>query len=258
MRIFILFTPIFFVLFSPEISKVELLYKGKSKNVQCDIKKSRLHNADTLNIIIDSLDDNSLLTLNVWGNDGYLFSNNYFQERIINDFQNLISKNKNPVKFYKEDDALKNNIKADLVIELKFLNLDTPHVHFMNSTRSEVIQDFAENTVYPINQFDNSRVSPPGNSGVYYSYSTITTSEDSYSNYIKGAVELNIKNEITGKEFVLKKAKRIYEWNQDTDPDHDFSQITKEYKKLALEEMLENLYKKIYPQIKNQIKKAIN
>lgn len=218
----------------------------------------QLNRPDTFRITIDSLDDDNLLSYEIWGHDSYSFSNNFFQERIINDLNHQFNKKNRPVRIYSEEEALKDHISPDLVINLRLLGLQTPNGIFISSSRSEVSRTFAENTVYPTNDLNGAKlINPPGASGPYHSTQTVTIMSSSYFSYIRGAMELNMKSIKTGSVSKLKAGDRIYEWNEDPDPDHSFSEMPDEYKTLALEKILDNLYRKFYPQIKSQIKKTL-
>jgi hypothetical protein len=89
MKIFILSTTLLLILISADIPKFNLSEKNKFGSFKSSIRKIKVGDAGIINIVIDSLDDNDLLKSNVWGDEGYAFSNKYFQKRIINEFKNL-------------------------------------------------------------------------------------------------------------------------------------------------------------------------
>lgn len=205
----------------------------------------------------------------MWGDEGYSFSNKYFQEGIINEFKNLATQKNYNFQFYTEAEANRNHVQPNIIINLKLVYLDKPYIHLRNSSKSSMQQDFAENTVYPKDQFTNIGLRPPGNNSAntYYTYTTVIGNESDYSIYIKGSFELNIKNVTTGK-ISSKKISGTYEWSQETHPKYIFykdgkeeynkTSLPAEYSKPRLTEILYKLYSKIYPQVKNEIDVTLN
>src|SRR5437868_2978050 len=105
-----------------------------------------------VNVVINPVTDNSFYFNTGWGNAGYNYSHEYFQQTMIRELGGT-NATRYPARFYSDWDARRENIKPDWVIDLTLRYLDIPRPASYNyvrtSTKSvEAGKDTSGHTIY--------------------------------------------------------------------------------------------------------------
>ncbi len=77
-----------------------------------------------INIVIDSLQDNSYFANSEWGQEGYDLSNEFFQKKLKTDLENASLNSEYPIAFYSATEARENIIRKDWIISLDLIRMD--------------------------------------------------------------------------------------------------------------------------------------
>jgi hypothetical protein len=220
-------------------------YKDAKANMQ------QAYENAIVNVVINPVQDNSFFFNSGWGNSGYNYSNEYFQQTLVRELSNY--NNRYPAKFYTEWEARRDNIKPDWVIDLNLRNMDIPYP-FTNS--------------YSRNASSSVQVGTDSSGKAIYQtvYATVNITRMSFT--ARADLEVNIKDVTTGKNISYRTFRDDYRWEQErgnyTGDSRALSardwQIINNYNYSAprKEEVLNELYRKIYPQVKNEITYAVD
>ena len=204
----------------------------------------------TVNVLINPVEDNSFFFNSGWGNYGYNYSNEYFQQTLVRELSSG-SSTRYPAKFYTEWEARRDNIKPDWVVDLRLRNLDVPYPITYNysrnaSARVQVGTDTSGNAVYNT------------------VYATLQITRMSFT--ARADMELNIKDLSTRKNITYRNFREEYAWQQEKATysgdsralsSRDWQLINNNYITPRKEEVLNELYRKIYPQVLNNIRYAV-
>jgi hypothetical protein len=220
-------------------------YKNAKENMQ------QAYENAIVNVVINPVQDNSFFFNSGWGNTGYNYSNEYFQQTLVRELGNY--NDRYPAKFYTEWEARRHNIKPDWVIDLNLRNMDIPYP-FTNS--------------YSRNASSSVQVGTDSSGKAIYQtvYATVNITRMSFT--ARADMEVNIKDVTTGKNISYRTFRDDYRWEQErgnyTGDSRALSardwQIINNYNYSAprKEEVLNELYRKIYPQVKNEITYAVD
>jgi hypothetical protein len=201
-----------------------------------------------VNVVINPVEDNSFFFNTGWGNTGYNYSNEYFQQTLVRELQNY-NGNRYAARFYTDWEARRENIKPDWVIDLRLRNMDIP---------------------YPMNNNYSRNVSAQIQSGrdtsgkaIYQTvYATMNISRSSFN--ARGDMEVNIKDVQTGKNISYRNYSESYRWEEEeatytgdsralSSSDWNIINNNRRNNTPRREDILNELYRKIYPQVKNNI-----
>ena len=200
-----------------------------------------------VNVVIYPVQDNSFFFNAGWGNTGYNYSNEYFQQTLVRE---LGGKNAShyAARFYTEWDARQDNVQPDWVVDLTLRNLDIPRPFTTNNSQNysrqiEMGRDSSGKTIYQT------------------VFATVYTTRQSFT--ARAEMEVDITESITRKKISYKTFNDDYNWQE------EHSSYTGDYRALGRtnlnfdgnrnfseprrEEVLTELYKKLYPRVKNNI-----
>ncbi len=212
-------------------------------------KMDAAYESAMVNVVINPVEDNSFFFNSGWGNYGYNYSNEYFQQTLVRELSS--NNDRYPAKFYTEWEARRDNIKPDWLVELRLRNLDVPYPVSNNYSRSasarvQVGTDTAGNAVYNT------------------VYATVNIARLSFT--ARADMELNIKDLTTRKNINYRSFREDYRWEEEKATytgdsralsARDWQLINNNYNTPRKEEVLNELYRKIYPQVLNNIRYAV-
>jgi len=215
-------------------------------------KSNEAYEKAIVDVVINPIQDNSYFFNSGWGNTGYDFSNEYFQQTLVRDL-NGINKERYPARFYSDWQARRDNIQPDWVVDLKLRNIDIPYPSNYNYTRNASSQvqigtDTSGNPVYK----------------TVYARMNITRS----SFTARADMDVTITDVATGKNISFRNFREDYRWQEERATyngdsralsGQDWALINNSgFGSPRREDVLSELFKKIYPQVKNNISYAVD
>jgi len=215
-------------------------------------KMQKAYENAIINVIINPVQDNSFFINNGWGNYGMNYSNEYFQQKLL---QDLGAFNNSPARYYNMWDARRLNVTPDWNVDfrVKSILVPNPQTTYSSRTASKQIQIGTDTAGKPV--YNN----------VSATINITTTSFISRAN-----LEVNITDLATRRNMSYRNYNEEYKWEQQSatfngdrralsQSDWDLINNTG-YSNIApkKEEVLVELYKKIYPQVLTQIRMAVN
>src|SRR4030095_10085726 len=102
-------------------------------------KMDEAYNASIVNVVINPIQDNSIFFNTGWGNMGYNYSNEYFQQNLVRDLGGKYA-TRYPARFYTDWEARSENVEPDWVVDLTLRNIDIPRPSRSNYSRSRTKQ----------------------------------------------------------------------------------------------------------------------
>jgi hypothetical protein len=238
-----------------EIKKAYTYFKKADKLVpnysDAKLKMKEAFDAATVNVLINPVQDNSFFFNTGWGNTGYNYSNEYFQQNLVRELGGQ-SSSRYPARFYTEWEARRDNVKPDWVVNLALLNLNisSPKRTTSQSSRSASVEagrDTANRVIYET------------------VYGTVYSSTVSIEANIE--IALTITDIATRKVVASNTYRENYAWS-DTEVTYggDFRAFngtdnrtnTTYNVQPSKQEIVNILYKSVYPQIKNKISYAVD
>ncbi|MEO8769733.1 MAG: hypothetical protein ABI402_06605 [Ferruginibacter sp.] len=200
-----------------------------------------------VNVIINPIQDNSyFFNTGNWGNYGYNYSNEYFQQTLVRELGH--NANRYPAKFYTEWEARRDNVTPDWIIDLTLRNIDIPYPIINNYTRS-------------VNSQVQSGTDTSGKPIYNTVYATLNITHRSF--IARADMDVNIKDISTGKNINYRSFRDDYRWEQENAnytgdgralSARDWQLVNNNnYTEPRKEEVLSELYRRIYPQVKNEI-----
>ena len=206
-----------------------------------------------VNVVINPLTDNSFFFNSGWGNYGYNYSNEYFQQKLVRELGNN-NNNRYAARFFTEWEARRENIQPDWVVDLTLRNMDIPYPVTNSYTRNasarvQIGTDTAGRPVYNT------------------VYATLNISRLSFT--ASADMELNVKDVKTRKNIRYRTFREDYRWQQEratysgdsralSAQDWELINNAGFYGQPRKEDILNELFKKIYPQVKNNISYAVD
>ncbi|MEO7522569.1 MAG: hypothetical protein ABIT58_00665 [Ferruginibacter sp.] len=204
-----------------------------------------------VNVVINPVQDNSYFFNSGWGNAGYNYSNEYFQQTLVRELGN--NSDRYAAKFFTEWEARRDNIKPDWVIDLTLRNMDVPYPVNYNYSRNVNAQV----------QLGTDTSGKPIYNTVY---ATLNIIRQSFT--ARADMDVNIKDIISGKNITYRSFRDDYRWEQETGnytgdsralSARDWQVINGNNRGAPRkEDVLKELYRKIYPQVKNEITYAVD
>ena len=216
-------------------------------------KSVQAYESAIVNVLINPVQDNSYFFNSSWGNTGYNFSNEYFQQNLVRDLSG-INKSRYPARFYTDWEARRDNIQPDWVVDLKLRNIDIPYPSNQNYTRNASAQV----------QIGTDTSGKP----VYKTvYATVNVTRSSFT--ARADMDVNITDVATGKSISNRNVRDDYRWQEEratysgdsralSAGDWEMINNGRGYNAPQKELVLNELFKKIYPQVKNNIIYAVD
>jgi hypothetical protein len=205
-----------------------------------------------INVVINPVQDNSFFFNTGWGNSGYSYSNNYFQQNLVRELGGQYASHY-PARFYTDWEARSNNIQPDWVVDLTIRNMDIPRPSTYNYSRN-VSQ-----------QVETGKDS--SGKGVYQTvYATLYITRQSFT--ASAEMLVNVTDLTTRNNVVYNTFRDDYTWQEEYATytgdsralkanDWDLTKNT-HYSEPRHEDILNELYRNIYPQVKNSISYAVD
>lgn len=225
----------------------------KSDNWVRDYKDSKFRmdeafNSSIINILINPIQDNSFfLNTAGWGNTGYNYSNEYFQQNLVRDLGGKYT-SRYPARYYTEGEARQDNIQPDWVVDLTLRNMDIPRPALYNYERnaSKKIENGKDSSGKP----------------VYITvHAALHIKRQSFT--ARAQMDLNIIDVASRKNITYNSYSDTYYWQQEYATftgdkralsNDDLTLLNNDkYDYPRREEILNQLYRNIYPQVKSRI-----
>src|SRR5205085_4352661 len=103
------------------------------------LKMDQAYQSAIVNVVINPVQDNSYFFNSGWGNTGYNYSNEYFQQSLVRDLGGNNNK-RYPARFYTEWEARRDNVQPDWAVDLRLRNMDIPYPTSYTYTRNASAQ----------------------------------------------------------------------------------------------------------------------
>ena len=205
-----------------------------------------------VNVVINPVQDNSYFFNTGWGNYGYNYSNEYFQQTLVRELKGINS-SRYPARFYTDWEARRDNVQPDWEVNLTLRNMYIPRPQTYTYTRNasqqvETGRDTSGKTVYRT------------------VYATVNISKQSFT--ARADMEVNISDIATHKNIVYNTFSEDYRWEEEHATysgdsralsSNDWALINNSYyNEPRKEDVLNELYRKLYPQVKNKISYAVD
>jgi hypothetical protein len=203
-----------------------------------------------VNVLVNPVQDNSFFFNSNWGNYGYNYSNEYFQQTLVRELKNS---NRYPARFYTEWEARRDNVQPDWVIDLTLRNMNIPRPQNYRYTRnaSRQVETGRDSSGKPIYQTV---------------YATLNITRQSLT--ARGQMEVTITDAANQKNISRNTYQEDYNWTEEYATytgdsralsANDWNLVNNNrYNEPRKEEVLNELYRKIYPQVKNRIIYAVD
>jgi cell fate (sporulation/competence/biofilm development) regulator YlbF (YheA/YmcA/DUF963 family) len=205
-----------------------------------------------VHVVINPVQDNSYFFNTGWGNSGYNYSNEYFQQTLVRELKGINS-SRYPARFYTDWDARRDNVKPDWEVNLTLRNMNIPRPQTYSYSRNasqqvEVGRDSSGNRIY-------STV-----------YATVHITRQSFT--ARADMEITITDIKTRKNITYNTFSEDYRWEEEYATyngdsralnGNDWALINNNrFNDPRKEDVLNELYRKLYPQVKNKITYAVD
>jgi hypothetical protein len=217
-----------------------------------DLKMDEAYQNAIVNVVINPVQDNSYFFNTGWGNYGYNYSNEYFQQTLVRELKGINS-NRYPARFYTDWEARRDNVQPDWEINLTLRNMNIPRPQIYTYSRNasqqiEAGRDTSGKIMYRT------------------VYATVNIARQSFT--ANADMEINIRDLATGKSLVYNTFREDYRWEEEHATysgdsralsANDWGVINNSYyNEPRKEDVLNELYRKLYPQVKNKISYAVD
>lgn len=203
-----------------------------------------------VNVQVNPVQDNSYFFNSNWGNYGYNYSNEYFQQTLVRELKNS---NRYPARFYTDWEARRDNVQPDWVVDLTLRNINIP--------RSQVYRDTRN-----ISNRVQTGTDTSGKATYQTVFATLYITRQSISARVE--MEVNISDVASQKNISRYTVSEDYNWMGDYATysgdsralrSNDWALVNNNrYDEPRKEDILNELYRKIYPQVKNRISYAVD
>jgi len=212
-------------------------------------KMDEAYQSAIINVQVNPVQDNSYFFNSNWGNSGYNFSNEYFQQTLVRELRNS---NRYPARFYTDWEARRDNVQPDWAVDLTLRNMNLPR---------PVTYQYSRNVGKQVENGRDSSGRP-----IYRNvYATVNISRQSFT--ARADMEVVITDVAAGKVITRNTYREDYSWQEEYGSytgdsraldANDWNIINNtRYNEPRREEVLNELYRKIYPQVKNRIVYAV-
>lgn len=216
------------------------------------VKMDEAYQNAIVNVVIKPVQDNSYFFNTGWGNYGYNYSNEYFQQTLVRELGGINS-SRYPARFYTDWEARRDNVQPDWEVNLTLRNMNIPQPQTYSYTRNanqqvETGRDTSGRIIYKT------------------VYATINVARQSFT--ARADMEINITDLFTHKNVVYYTFREDYRWEEEhatytgdsraLSP-NDWAIINNNYyNEPRREDVLNELYRQLYPQVKNKISYAVD
>ncbi len=215
-------------------------------------KADQAYESAIVDVVINPVQDNSYFFNSGWGNTGYNFSNEYFQQTLVREL-NSINKNRYPARFYTDWQARRDNIQPDWFVDLKLRNINIP---------------YPSNYTYSKNSSAQIQVGTDTSGNPVYRnvYATLNVTRSSFT--ARADMDVTIVDIATGKNISYRTLREDYRWEEESATysgdsralsGRDWEMINRNsYNSPRREDVLSELFKRLYPEVKNNITYAVD
>jgi len=215
------------------------------------LKMEDAYNSSILNVVINPIQDNSFFFNTGWGNTGYNYSNEYFQQNLIRDLGGAFA-SQYPARFFADWEARREGIQTDWIVDLTLRNMDIPRpaVYNYSLNRSRQIQVGSDTSGKPI-----------------YQTVTATVNIQRQSFNARAQMDIQIVEIATRRNVVFNTFNDTYNWQQEVATyrgdkraltNEDWALINNNINLPRREDILARLYSNIYPQVRNRISNQVD
>ncbi len=205
-----------------------------------------------VNVQVNPVQDNSFFFNTGWGNYGYNYSNEYFQQNLVRELGGRNS-SRYPAHFYTDWEARRDNVQPDWVVDLTLRNIYIPRPQSYGYSRnvSKQIESGRDTSGKPVYQTV---------------YARINITRQSFE--ARAEMEVTI-SDIAGQKTIDRRSFREdYNWQEEygsysgdsralSASDWNLINNTR-YSEPRREDVLNELYRKLYPQVKNRVIYAVD
>ena len=207
-----------------------------------------------VDVVINPVQDNSFFFNSGWGNSGYNYSNEYFQQTLLRELQNENTHNRYAARFYSDWQARRDNIQPDWVIDLRLRNMDIPYPRNTSYRRnlSNKIQIGTDTSGIPVYQTVTAVLN--------VTRSSFTARADMEVIIRDLETNQNISNRTFRDDFRWQEEYASYSGDSRALSADDWALVNNRggINSPSREDVLNQLYRKIYPQVKNNIKYTVD
>jgi len=211
------------------------------------LKMEDAFNSSIVNVVINPIQDNSFFFNTGWGNMGYNYTNEYFQQNLVRDLGGKYA-TRYPARFYTDWEARRDDVQPDWVVDLTLRNMDIPRPLVNNysrnvSKRLEMGTDTAGKPIYKT------------------VYATLNIQRQSFT--ARAQMDVNIVELSTRRNIAYNTYNDTYNWMEEVATftgdrralsENDLALINNsKYNVPNRESILNELYRNIYPQVKTRI-----
>ena len=216
------------------------------------LKMDEAYQHAIVNVVINPVQDNSYFFNTGWGNYGYNYSNEYFQQTLVRELKGINS-SRYPARFYTDWEARRDNVQPDWEVNLTLKNMYIPR---------------PQNYTYTRNASQRIEVGRDTSGKIIYRtvYATININRQSFT--ARADMEINITDLSTRKNITYNTFSEDYRWQEEHATyngdsralsANDWAMINNShYNEPRKEDVLNELYRKLYPQVKNKISYAVD
>lgn len=216
-------------------------------------KMNQAYENAIVDVVINSVQDNSFFSNNGWGNSWNSYSNDYFQRALVRDLDYNSSNNRNyAARFYSDWEVRNKNIDVDWEVNLILRNMDIPQPsrYSYRQNRSSKIEIGKDTAGRPVYQTVNA---------------TVNLTRYSFTAYAN--MDVQIKDLVTPKTISTRSFRDDYRWQEERGTysgdsraltNSDWEAINnRNYQEPRREQIVEELYRKLYNQILNHIRYSV-
>lgn len=215
-------------------------------------KAAEAYEKAIVNVVINPIQDNSFFFNSGWGNTGYNYSNEYFQQSLVRDLSGM-NKDRYPARFYTDWQARRDNIQPNWVVDLKLRNIDIP---------------YPSNYTYARNASSNIQIGTDTSGNPVYKtvYANLNITRSNFT--ARADMDVTISEVATRKNISYRNFREEYQWQEESATyNGDSRALSAQDWELVnrsrmgspgKEDVLNELFKKLYPQVKNNISYAVD
>ena len=217
------------------------------------LKMDEAYQNAIVNVVINPVQDNAYFFNNTgWGNYGYNYSNEYFQQTLVRELKGINS-NRYPARFYTDWEARRDNVQPDWEVNLTLRNMYIPRPQTSNysrnvSQRVEAGRDTSGKIIYRT------------------VYATLNIARQFFT--ARADMEIGITDITTHKNITYNTFSEDYRWEEEHATyngdsralgPNEWAMINNSYyNEPRKEDVLNELYRRLYPQVKNKLTYAVD
>ncbi len=215
-------------------------------------KMDEAYQSAIVNVQVNPVQDNSFFFNTGWGNYGYNYSNEYFQQNLVRELGGRNS-SRYPARFYTDWEARRDNVQPDWVVDLTLRNIYIPRPQSYGYSRnvSKQIESGRDTSGKPVYQTV---------------YARINITRQSFE--ARAEMEITISDIAGHKTIDRRSFREDYNWQEEygsysgdsralSASDWNLINNTR-YSEPRREDVLNELYRKLYPQVKNRVIYAVD